>query len=743
MVKEVNEILLRRKHMVMFPFFLNHSKTNTTGLMVVSAVKNFESLGFTVSKELFDAMMSMNKEDIEQFYKSIMPQLKALVGADVKYNPMYPNFPDQVMETSDAELYINAIIHYFTFGHYTPGYKKEERLPLFDTNKMTVLTVGDKTDLMSIFSNLVGSKTSLSDQDKADVENILTNIPDYWEYLPEEIPLKENVALIGKLIIEKVPIKKASYIRMYYKTATDVLRLVTALSEGDISLATKTTYRHLRRPERRMIMDLLAGCKGLVEDMFRYQYEWIRIGEIIHPGEKAYDDVKYEKVRSAFELIRKGDKPLMFAGKVQNALLNKDSKTAATLLQERPGDFARQLDKVLRDAKDKNYIINCFKSVSSDVSTTVLLQLRQHFMNRTELGDKRVFFPKGNVARAIIIENNLPEIDAKYCKMIVKICEIALLDNYMNRDIMGSVYIDEELKNYIVPFSQRSASSAAKTVVRGSKIPIKENATAVRGFIWWTNTNDEDFYYNNRVDIDLSAAFFDEDWNYVNHISYTNLRSGNMKACHSGDITNGGDSDGEGVAEFIDFDIEAAAKYGRYVVFQVYSFTGQSFASMPNCRFGFMEREDVDSGEIFEPTTVAMKMDVTSQSKVAVPVIFDCKERKMIWCDMNIGIEQMRSNRCINFESNAGGVKDICRAITNMNKPNIYDLVAINAQARGITVDDRDQADIIFSNDLTVPTEVIESIDEATKEKKQEIRKKTEVPIITAFDTDYFMGQLL
>ena len=742
-MKEINEILLRRKSMVLLETNPDRNAkdiTNTEKALVLSAIKNFEALGFTVSKELLDVMLSYERKEFESLYKDLMPKLKALVGADVVYNPMYPNFPEQVLEASDAELFFNAIIHYFTFGQWMPEYEKEERLPLFDVNKMTVLTVGTKTDLMDIFSNLVASKTSLSAQDKADVEEIIMTVADYGNYLPDEIPLKENVALIGKLIIEKAPVKNASYIQKYFKTATDVLRLITALSDGDISLATNTKYRKLKRPERRMIMDLLAGCGNIVEDLFRYQYEWIRVGEIVHPGE--YKESKYDSVNSAFKLLRADDKPLMFGGKVHAAITSGKMKEAATLLKDRPGEFARQLDKVLRDATDKNYVVNCFKAVANDISTTVLLQVRQHFMTRNN-GDKlRIFFPKGNVARAIIAENNLPVIDDKYCKSVVKICENALAENYKSKDFLGNVFIDEELKNYIVPFSQRSANSAAKTVVRGSKLPIKEDATAVRGFIWWTNIPGNG--WDGRVDIDLSAAFFDDNWNYVDHVSYTNLRSKNMQACHSGDITDGGSPTGNGVAEFLDINIEASANKARYVVYQIYSYTGQSFANMPNCRFGFMEREDVDSGEIFEPTTVSMKMDVTSPSKVSVPVIFDCKERKMIWCDMNIGIDEMRRNYGgINLESNLGGVKDVCKAIVNMNKPNVYDLVLLNAQARGILVSDRNQADIIFSNDSTVPIEVVEIEDEVTKEKKQVQREKTEVPIITAFDTDYFMGQLL
>ena len=55
---------------------------------------------------------------------------------------------------------------------------------------------------------------------------------------------------------------------------------------------------------------------------------------------------------------------------------------------------------------------------------------------------------------------------------------------------------------------------------------------------------------------------------------------------------------------------------------------------------------------------------------------------------------------------------------------------------------DRNEADSIFSNDTTVPVEIVTEYDELTKTKKQVAREK-DVKIITAFDTDYFVGQLL
>lgn len=738
-----NKILLRRKNLLIVePINADYEQTKNEQALVVTMMKNVQSLGFTFSKELFEALSHMNRDELKVFYSDLIPALKELVGADVEYNPMYPNFPTQVAEMDGIELFINAIVHYWSFGTLMPEYEKDERLPLIDVNKMALLSTGNHEDLMEIFKNLVASKTSLSAQDKEDVTTIIKDCADYANYLPDEIPLKENVALIGKLIIEEAPVKSASAISKYFRTATDVLRLVTALSDGDISLAGKTKYRNLKRRERRMILDLLANCGNITEDLFRYQYEWIRVAEILHPFE--YNYPRYKNVNKAFDTLRNDKKPLMFGGKVQAAILRKDMKAAADLLKSRPGEFARQLDKVLRDSDNPAYILECFKSVAVEISAPVLLQVRQHFIGRMAETPNpvRVFFPKGNLAKAMSIKNELPAIDKTICQNVAKACRDALIEQYKSKESLGKVYVDEEFKNYLVPFSQRSASSTTKSVVRGSQLPIKPDATAVRAFIWWTNTANDDGWDEGRVDIDLSAAIYDSDWNYVEHVSYTRLRSGKMKAFHSGDITNGGSLNGKGVAEFIDVDIDVVAENGRYIVYQVYNYTGQHYSSLENCRFGWMEREDVQSGEIFEPTTVNMVMDVNAEGVTAIPVIFDCVERKFIWCDMNLGIERSHHGG-INLESNISGVTATCYAMTHLNKPNIYDLAMLNAMARGTVVTDRNEADIIFSNDTTVPFEIVVEKDETTGEEKRVVKDKVDVPIITSFDTDYFMGNLL
>lgn len=707
-IVEANKILLRRKNKLIVGN-VGYVMSDDTQRYLVTMTKNIETLGYTFSKQLFNKLKTLTKEELFEIYKELVSELKKNIGADVQYNPMYPNFPESVMEENEMQLYMNAIVHYWSYGTILPCEEKNERLPLFDETKVKVIDSGEWEDLYEIFDNLCRSKTSISQTDKEDLEWIMKNSNVKF---PDEIPLKENVALIGKIYVESNPLATADKLQKYFKTATDILRLITAMSDGDISLATNTKYRNFKRKERRLLLELLDNCGNIQEDMLRYKNRWIRVGERLHPGE--YKTGRYDNARLAFDKLRNNEKIQTFNSKVDHNMKDKNFEKAILLLQKRPGELARRLDYLLRTVDKKNNVINTFKDVANKVSTPVLLQIKEHFKNRQEELSTRVFFPKGCLARSYAIENKLPDIDKKYCDAIVKICENALVEIYKSKDFMGNVYLSEEYKNYIVPFSQRSASKSLRTIVRGSRIKLKESAKAMRAFIWWTNTGNGN---SGRVDIDLSATIFDENWNYINHVSYTRLRDKEMNVYHSGDITNGGDVNGIGVSEFLDVDIESVVDAGgRYVVYQVYNYSEQTFGNLPHAMFGWMEREDVHSGEIYDPRTVAQKMDLTSQSKVCIPVIFDCVERKFIWCDMNVSLDGCHHHRGgNNVESNLMGVAATCYSIVNMKKPNLYDLIDLHIRARGLRVENKEEADIVFD------------IDDG----------------ITPFDTEVFMGEYI
>lgn len=707
MENNINQILIRRKAKVLVEVGNN---TDATEFFVCTIMRNVEALGYTFSKELYERLLTLPLEKLFSFYKMLVAELKENIGADVVYRPMYPNFPKSVMAADETTLYLNAMVHYWTCGTWMPSESKEERLPLFDETKVTVLELGSMKDLEDIFNNLCQSSTSLSVTDQKDLIWIFQNLD---VTLPKEIPFKENAALLGKLYMENSPHPSAKELRPFCKTATDVLRLITALSDGDISLSKNTRYRSFKRFDRRLLLELLESCNGLEEDMLRYKNNWIRIGERLHPGEYAC----YKKVAKAFDKLRNKGKIKTFQSRLEQAFSENDYDAALRLLKRRPGEFARKLDVLLRKSEQYEEILHAFRDVAENVSVPVLLQVREHFLHRSEEQNIRVAFPKGSLARSHVIEAATSPIKEEICTEVARICEHALVSIFQVREPMSKVYLSPEFQNYTVPFSQRSASKALHTITRGSCLKLEETTKIIRPFIWWTNEEIGDFYGSERVDLDLSAAIFDENWKYLKHISYTNLRSADFGSYHSGDIIDGGDVNGDGACEFIDTDIDAVTKNGgRYLVYQVYAYTSTPFCNLPHAMFGWMERENGEIGEIFEPKTVRQKLDLASNSCVSIPVIFDCVTREMIWCDMSLSIDGCSYQYGgINVESNLHGVTATCYAMVNIKKANLYDLIRLHIRARGEEVFSKEEADVVFD------------LEDG----------------ITPYDTDVFMGQYL
>jgi stress response protein SCP2 len=348
-------------------------------------------------------------------------------------------------------------------------------------------------------------------------------------------------------------------------------------------------------------------------------------------------------------------------------------------------------------SKKPNTVVNAFDKVAENVSSNVLLQVLTHFNYRNENKGKRFFMPKGNVAKIKVMDDKRDSIDDELCLKVVDICSSALKSQYKLKGKLGKVYIDESLKNYLVPFSQRSANKALRAVVRGS-VGKMNSGNVIRLFCWWknvTNNDGSESYYNHgRVDIDLSCVAYDVNWKNLGDISWRNLTDHDMKMFHSGDITDAP----HGACEFIDIDIESALKNGvRYLMPAIFCFTAQKFSQIPEVFCGAMMRKDVNDGEIFEAKTVQERMDIGGDSSGNVPFIFDLQEKKIIYADLALGDKRHMWGNTV--ESNKDTLANNGLAITSIKKMNLYDLFTLHAESRGKIVKDIDKADTVFSMD--------------------------------------------
>lgn len=642
-------------------------------------------LGFIPTAALLKQLECRSPRELSLIYDEYLPAMSELKGANVQYKPMYPNFPTQVMEASEAELYYNAILHYVTFGQAMPHYNKDQRLPKLENTKLIKIDVITEEEFKEIPVQIVSSNESISEFDKQVVKWFLDNT----SYRPiGEIKFKENLCFVASILLQK-----GEDISGFVKTATDILRIAVSMSGGDISLSTNTKFKSFPRKVRKILARLIADLASL-EDLNRHRGQWVRLFHSLHIGEFS------NKLFTLAEKIRSGDTIETFNSKVQKALGEKNIPEVIELLSSRPGEFARRLDHILRISNSSRGgpkpVITAFLRVAYQVDTRILVQLLGHLKTRSTNLDSRIVFPKGVTTKATVLRQFIPALDARIVSQLTKTITKILEERFNKCEHLGNVWIDKKLKDCPIPTAQRTASEGLIQVARGTRLPFGNDKNTLRFFIYWVGQ-----------DIDLSASFHDEKFNMIEHVSYSNLRSEKLQTYHSGDVTYAPAP--YGASEFIDISIDDAVKSGkRYVVMNVYVFSGPNFSEHDVVYAGWMTRSHPKSNEIYDPKTVEQKINVTAPAKGCIPVIFDLVTREAIWVDLAMttryGFGSYRNWDAIsygnNVQANRASVEQSIEAIVNSkNKLNLYDLFTLHANARGKIVKARKDADIVFAID--------------------------------------------
>lgn len=674
----MNSIYLRRKSKL-------HVVPGDGGVTVAHVAvvqKETEHLGYVLSDALVSRLSTLSVPQLTHFLRGLLKDLRPQVGAHRVHEPLYPGFPQQVLQLSEAQLYLNAVQHYLSLRRLRRLPRDDDnsssRPPLLHGKAPREIDLGTLDDFESIFTRLASSKSSLSADDKADVAWFVRQYrQDIYRLLPEKLPFKENLALVGARLLEHAPGSATeAFLAGQMRTATDVLRLAVALSDGDVSLAKATKFRSLPRARRKLLLGLVERAGEPTEDMLRWPERWKRLGEVLHPGEFAQ---RFAKTAAAFAVLRDGLPFRSFNGLVETQLRAGQALQAAATLQMRPGELARRLDHLLRTAPTSAEVIDSYASVAARVSTPVLLQVLAHFQHRGQ-NPLRAFFPKGDVANAFALQDARPALPAQAAAQVIRVCEQMLIERFAKLPALGNCYVDPELRYHLVPLTQRSASRSLRTLVRGSR-PAMPDSRFIRLFLWWMNGR-------GRTDVDLSAALFDKDFRFVDVLAYYKLK--NYGGHHSGDIVDAP----KGAAEFIDLDLDRLrAMNVRFVVMTLNSFTLQPYCDLPECFAGWMARHDLNSGEVFEPRTVEDRVDIASDTQICLPAAFDLIERRVIWMDV-----ALKANpRWNNVHNNLSGVSLMLRALSSLPKPDLFTLFSLHARARGTLAAADEGATTVFS----------------------------------------------
>jgi len=623
--------------------------------------------GYMPDIKLSTQLAQLSVADLTSLYVRVIPVLKKAVGANVVHKPFYPGFPEQVMQMSELELFSNAIAHYHSHGQWLPNFSVNSRPVSFEDIKFKPLTVVSNSDVDNVFTNLLSSADSISASNKDIIRWFVTsnrslNVP--------AIPFKENMCVLAATLFDH-----DKWDESLVTTTTDILRIATYLNDGDISLSESTRFKSLPRRQRKVLVRALEKVIK-EEDLMLHKQKWVRLFHNLHVGD--YSDSLY----SCAKKLRENIKIETFNGNLEQAYNLKDYKTVISLLTTRPGVFARNISRLIgATGKHRPDTIAAFKSVVDDVPTRNLTQLWGSLKTRSVDVDKRVIFPKGAVSSAYVLRNKLARLPKKYLTALIDIIKQSLHTRFTQLEPLGTVWIDPDLTGCPLPTGMRSASEGLKEVARGTRMEMCDKDT-LRFFVYWKGQ-----------DIDLSASIHDENFNQVEVLSYYDLRG--TFGCHSGDITSAPD----GASEFIEIDIAQALKKGRYIAMHVMVYSGPTFKEHEECFAGWMSRDAVNSNEIYEPKTVTQKIDLCSDSKNVIPVMFDLLERKAIWVDINTNGKSFNTVAVNNVENNKATIADTVEAFVSLdNKISLHELFTLHAEARGELVSNVDDADTVFTS---------------------------------------------
>lgn len=476
-------------------------------------------------------------------------------------------------------------------------------------------------------------------------------------------------------------------------TVTDVLRIAVSMSGGDISLPkvppaeirmnrwsrikSANPYREafkfkkFTRSERKYILGLLEKTNCDVREFVLKDKRWVRLGEIIHPGEfsqkfprayKMFNDIRNEKVQSWYGEL--------------NMVFSQDFEAGLKKLSERPGEFVRRLDYLVRTSvreDRKNAVMDAFANIVTKASNKVLFEIFNHFEKRNEPVKGRTIMIKGSRKRT-----SLPDLPAIKKDDIAKIQQLTMLGlstKLKSLEKMGKVFIHEDLKKLPLPTNMRSMSSTLKPVMRGQRVPIgNQNAKVIRAFVHW-------FDERGNRDIDLTATYIG--MGKCEHVGW-NGHHNSKYGVYSGDVRHRQGA----CAEYIDIVVEAALKDGfKYVILDARNYNGGSFAEITDCVFGYMEREFPKANLTFKPETLANSVKLQSSSATTIVAVIDLETKEYIFLDIDQDGIPVAS-------ANFNKIMEALKPYSELPKFSVYDLLKMHVDSRGGTLVNEEDAEL-------------------------------------------------
>lgn len=668
---------------VLFADFLfsKHMLVNSTGQKETS----FETL-FSLAN-LFNIRIVSGQDLVEP---EMIRTAERCIGCHVP-DPFYKGFPQSVKALSSDALLFDQLLHYFQtyvsgdFSEAGTSMLEEtfERLAFREKTEIRDFSVVTEEEavyqLAASVNDLLASTRPLSELQYA---LVLEYIREY-HYEVSHCASKDTAV---QLLLDTRDAVYAAFLQL-----SDVIRVLDHLNYNTYGNK-KLNKLNLKNQDRKFLTQIIntifqEGQCNIV-DCFEKKKIWNGLLHHIH-----YQPIN-ETAKLFVDGIR-GDENLSVYSSFEKHMHQGEIREAVLALRKGKGSGAllRNLTYILSRCETEDDVSFVLRNLKTD-NPLILIQLLLDYSAEKPANLPRTFkFTKHNLLRIH------RETDEEYFRrrsvvtddvrqMMVSVLRENLQKLYRGR--LGKVYIAPNMEKMAVPLQETTASGGFGVLPKGSRIPI-EAGKKIRCFTYWRDVED----------IDLSVIGLTKDNRQIEFSWRSMWNQQSDEIAFSGDQTSGYN----GGSEYYDVDLDAFTE--KYPEAEYLVFCNNVYSEVPFnrclCKAGYMNRDVLDSGAVFEPRTVATSFQITCNSIDAYLFAIDLNTKEMVWLNVGFdGDEPVAGDTALDF------LKDYLHASQALSLRDLFTMLATEV------VEKPEAADVIVSDeDLSVAeaVEIIHSYD--------------------------------
>ena len=567
---------------------------------------------------LFDIKITKGAELVQ---RDMIRFVSECLGRNVP-EPFYRGFPESVRKLTGDQLLFDQLVHYaitYGFGDFSkPGHSlfeaQFERTAFNEDTEIKSFSIITEEEAVAVLgrmvNNLLAGTRPLSDEQYALVKDYILD----YHFAVQDVASRNTCV---RLLLDTRDLRLAEFIFM-----SDVIKLVDELNYRTYGNE-NIRKLNLKNQDRKFVIKVMGSLFKVGRVDLRNCYEkkkiWSGLLHHIHYKPKTAEEKQFSDAM-------RGNRNLSVYAEFEKEMAQKNISAAVDALQTGKGSTAvlRNLNYIISRCESPEEVEYALKSMDTK-NVIILLQLLVQYSLYKGKNISRTFkFTKYNRLK---IHVETPDEKMRRKSVISEERAHMLADKVLEslkkalKNRLGKVYIDPDMKNYAIPIQENISQGGFGVLARGSRIRIPETKK-LRAFTYWEMVDD----------IDLSVFGLDDNYTQKEFSWRTMAFSQSGAITFSGDQTSGY----YGGSEYFDIDLSAfRTEYPdiHYLIFCNNVYSKVPFSSC-FCKAGYMSRDLIDSGQVFEPSTVKSSFIINTNSTFAYLFGVDLETNDFIWLNM-------------------------------------------------------------------------------------------------------------